>query len=1291
MKREDVFIPINFTKKKRNEIKLLIEMDMMCWIIWIFILFQLSFAQRTCLHDKEKVAKRYFYSGDRILPIYIETSERSTHQLVSNILKILLQEKLGYQDIILLPQEEAIACITTLQRITGCFSPEKCKNTEDFYSVIRPMINLEVWVGPGFNLDKWNDLTEIEDCGPLGPIGRSGWYVSEQYVNKSWNNNETILDHWRTYQDHHIVAPFDLLKESEFSAWIFNKEKNNYYCSYRMCQKGIFTPPLCQNPNVTCATLLADYPTSTYKVLKDQIIQLNLLVIIAWVGPNLENIVKSRLIRNKPTLFFYWKPSALISSKNFIHISFPSCKDNIHPSFLPCEFEISQLEKVIWKKLKNNAPLVYNLVNSMNFHQMEYLQLLNHASSNKVIEDSACKWIIQNRHIWKNWLPDNIPDKTVLYIGGIFPATGPYKELSGVIPAAELAIEAVNKNTSILRNYRLELLIQDGRCTADVVMKTFINYVTNSSFNQLIGILGSACSDTVEPIAGVAKHFNSIIISYSAEGALFNNREKYPYFLRTTPENNQLRFVFLKLFLYFGWHRIAALTEDGQNYPEYLSLLHDLLQSQGFNFVSNRKFPRNRSSHNMSQYLLDLKNKKARIIIGVFYDSTARAIMCEAYKQKMTSYQGYQWFLPAWLSNNWFDTDYFNSQGESIPCSTEQMIKAIDGHITLAYTFYADPQTVMQEGKTIQEWKSAYKNYANTQNRTISKYGGYAYDAVWVYALALDKLLKDDDSMVAILHSDLTTRKFLSYLMETNFMGVSGRVKFVGSSRLLDIVIWQWHNNITHEIGRYIPISQENGSLEINKSAIIWLTYDGKQPLDGIEDPELCSVEQFRSMLDVSCELALVIMNISGFSIFALVLSIVFILLKRRYEEKMKLTKERMKELGLVAAHNLLALDEWEIPRNYVVINRKLGEGAFGTVYGGETFIESKGWVAAAVKTLKIGASVEEKLDFLSEADMMKRFNHRNIVSLLGVCTKGEPVYMIMEFMLYGNLKTYLLSRRNLVNENETNQEVSSFCLTNMALDIARGLSYLAEMKYVHRDLACRNCLVNAGRIIKIGDFGLCKPVFDCDCYKFKGKMPIRWMAPESLSKGIFSPMTDIWSYGVLLYEIVTFGSFPFQGLSNNQVYEHIINGNTLSVPKQCKPELNTLMMQCWNQSPEQRPTASKIVEILANNPNLIAPCLDAPLASVEVAEVNSSELPFQELSQLQSSSAHVWTKQDQNPLSSNANDNSAGVETANCLESSPLMNWSQRPINGEYVTLQTFFFINHLNFKISSFAIWIK
>lgn len=173
-----------------------------------------------------------------------------------------------------------------------------------------------------------------------------------------------------------------------------------------------------------------------------------------------------------------------------------------------------------------------------------------------------------------------------------------------------------------------------------------------------------------------------------------------------------------------------------------------------------------------------------------------------------------------------------------------------------------------------------------------------------------------------------------------------------------------------------------------------------------------------------------------------------------RYDQKVRLHEKYMKSLGLdILQPDTSSLDKWEIPRERVVINRKLGEGAFGTVYGGEAFFPEKGWLAVAVKTLKVGSSTEDKLSFLSEVEVMKRFEHTNIIRLLAVCIKCEPVLTVMEFMLYGDLKTYLLARRHLVNDQhyEDSDEISNKKLTAMALDVARALSYLAQLKYVHR------------------------------------------------------------------------------------------------------------------------------------------------------------------------------------------------------------------------------------------------
>merc|ERR1719347_166916 len=218
-----------------------------------------------------------------------------------------------------------------------------------------------------------------------------------------------------------------------------------------------------------------------------------------------------------------------------------------------------------------------------------------------------------------------------------------------------------------------------------------------------------------------------------------------------------------------------------------------------------------------------------------------------------------------------------------------------------------------------------------------------------------------------------------------------------------------------------------------------------------------------------------------------------------------------------------------------------------------------------------------------------------------------------MEFMLYGDLKTYLLARRHLVRDDNRDEvgEVSDTKLTQMSLDVAMGLSYLADQKYVHRDVAARNCLVNSARRVKLADFGMTRAMYESDYYRFsrKGMLPVRWMSPESLSDGLFTPMSDIWSFGVLLYEVITFGSFPFQGLSNNQVLSHVKAGNTLNVPQGIKEQLSLLLKTCWHQSPSKRPTAVEILDLFCKNPRLVSPCIDVPLASVQIERTDSLEM----------------------------------------------------------------------------------
>ena len=426
--------------------------------------------------------------------------------------------------------------------------------------------------------------------------------------------------------------------------------------------------------------------------------------------------------------------------------------------------------------------------------------------------------------------------------------------------------------------------------------------------------------------------------------------------------------------------------------------------------------------------------------------------MCQAFKLDMTQADGYVWFLPGWYKEGWYDIDRLRDENESedqhnpdeevkltalkhLPnCSTEQLLKALDGALSLVHNNYAPDDSVTVGNFTVGKWKNdldavlkmrtgamnalrsskVVKPYPIVFDGTASKYSGYVYDAVWMYGLALDQLIKKDKALIQDLHSEKTVEEFVKIIKELDFQGVSGRIKFAnGHSRLSEIKIQQFevvHTDnrsaevLVKEIGLYKPQSENGSNIVWYDEKIRWRTHSGEVPSD--EDRSCGPLTPFAVLLNLECQLTI---TVAFLIVFGLVLGLLlglFVGLKMRYEKKMRDQDERMRALGLLTPMTSLALDDWEMPRDRVVINRKLGEGAFGIVQGGEAFLDHRGWVAVAVKTLKTGSSVEEKIDFLSEADMMKRFDHRNIVKLLGVCTRNEPVYTVMELQLYGDLKT---------------------------------------------------------------------------------------------------------------------------------------------------------------------------------------------------------------------------------------------------------------------------------------------
>ncbi|XP_067008140.1 muscle, skeletal receptor tyrosine-protein kinase [Anabrus simplex] len=265
------------------------------------------------------------------------------------------------------------------------------------------------------------------------------------------------------------------------------------------------------------------------------------------------------------------------------------------------------------------------------------------------------------------------------------------------------------------------------------------------------------------------------------------------------------------------------------------------------------------------------------------------------------------------------------------------------------------------------------------------------------------------------------------------------------------------------------------------------------------------------------------------------------------------------------------------LPRNKLCFIQEIGEGCFGKVYKGHMAREDDDQPeTVAVKVLKETASSEVEDDFMREVEIMSTFRHANILSLIGVVARedGCSPWMVFEFMPHGDLAEVLRSNsRQLWRPVPGLPPLNKDSLLSIALQIAAGMRYLAAQRFVHRDLACRNCLVGAGLTVKIADFGMSRDVYTCDYYKVCGSrpLPVRWMSPESIMYGRFTLESDVWSYGVVLWEIFSLGRQPYYGHSNEEVMKLIVQGIMLSCPEDCPPLISELMRSCWKTEPRDR------------------------------------------------------------------------------------------------------------------------
>ncbi|XP_039999339.1 ephrin type-A receptor 4-A-like isoform X4 [Xiphias gladius] len=340
---------------------------------------------------------------------------------------------------------------------------------------------------------------------------------------------------------------------------------------------------------------------------------------------------------------------------------------------------------------------------------------------------------------------------------------------------------------------------------------------------------------------------------------------------------------------------------------------------------------------------------------------------------------------------------------------------------------------------------------------------------------------------------------------------------------------------------------------------------------------------------------AFLLLSVSGVGILLLISAAVFIISRRRSKySKTKQDSEEEKHLNpgvkiyvdpFTYEDPDQAIHEFakEIDVSSIHIERVIGMGEFGEVCSGRLRVQGKREIYVAIKSLKAGYSDKQRRDFLSEASIMGQFDHPNIIRLEGVVTRCKPLMIITEYMENGSLDAFL---------RKHDGQFTVIQLVGMLRGIASGMKYLSDMSYVHRDLAARNILVNSNLVCKVSDFGLSRVLEDDPeaAYTTRGtgtylspggKIPIRWTAPEAIAYRKFTTASDVWSYGIVMWEVVSYGERPYWDMNNQDVIKAIEEGYRLPAPMDCPVVLHQLMLDCWEKERAERPTFGQILNML--------------------------------------------------------------------------------------------------------------
>lgn len=278
--------------------------------------------------------------------------------------------------------------------------------------------------------------------------------------------------------------------------------------------------------------------------------------------------------------------------------------------------------------------------------------------------------------------------------------------------------------------------------------------------------------------------------------------------------------------------------------------------------------------------------------------------------------------------------------------------------------------------------------------------------------------------------------------------------------------------------------------------------------------------------------------------------------------------------------------DKMHFPRASLQPITTLGKSEFGEVF----LAKAQGLEEGVAETLVLVKSLQsrdeqQQLDFRRELEMFGKLSHPNVVRLLGLCREAEPHYMVLEYVDLGDLKQFLRISKSK-DEKLKSQPLSTKQKVALCAQVALGMEHLSNNRFVHKDLAARNCLVSAQRQVKVSALGLSKDVYNSEYYHFRQAwVPLRWMSPEAILEGDFSTKSDVWAFGVLMWEVFTHGEMPHDGQADDEVLADLQAGKArLPQPEGCPSKLYRLMQRCWALSPKDRPSFSEIANALGDS-----------------------------------------------------------------------------------------------------------